>query len=70
MIEMKFGFTVDEASEYTGIGRNTIRQLIRWEKLPVLHIGRKMVIRRSVLESFMDKNEGHDLRNRNEITNP
>ncbi len=66
-MEMKMGLTVEEASEYTGIGRNTIRQLISWKKLPVLHIGRKIIIRREVLETFMKKNEDNNLRDRNGI---
>lgn len=40
----KFGLTVDEAAAYTGIGRNTLRMLIRHGKLPVLLVlcrGRK-----------------------------
>ena len=68
-MEMKLGLTVDEAAEYTGIGRNTIRQLISWKKLPVLHIGRKIIIRRDVLESFIAKNEENNLRDRDGIIN-
>lgn len=67
MSEMKMALTVDEAAAYTGIGRNTIRQLISWKKLPVLHIGRKMIIRRDALEDFIMKNEENDLRNRDGI---
>ncbi len=69
MVEMKLGLTVDEAAKYTGIGRNTIRQLISWKKLPVLHVGRKIIIRRDVLESFIAKNGENDLRDRNSIIN-
>lgn len=68
-MEMKLGLTVDEAAEYTGIGRNTLRQLISWKKLPVLHIGRKIIIRRDVLESFIAKNEENNLRDRDGIIN-
>ena len=35
----KIGLTIEEATEYTSIGRDTIRRLIEWGKLPVLHIG-------------------------------
>ena len=34
----KFGLTVDEAAAYTGIGRNTLRMLIKHRKLPVLFV--------------------------------
>lgn len=67
MAEVKIGMTIEEASEYTGIGRNTMRKLVEWEKIPVLRIGRKVIIRRDVLERFMAANEGKDLRNRPEV---
>ena len=44
----RIGLTVEEAAAYTGIGRNTIRQLVGWGKIPVLKIGRKMIIRADV----------------------
>lgn len=66
MQEIKYAMSIEEASDYTGIGRNTIRKLIEWEKLPVLRIGRKIVIRRDALERFIAINEGCNLRIRNE----
>ena len=44
-----------------------MRKLVEWEKIPVLRIGRKAIIRRDVLERFMAANEGKDLRNRPEV---
>lgn len=44
-MESKFGMTVEEASRYTSIGRNTLRALVDAGKLPVLRIGRKNIIR-------------------------
>ena len=67
MAENRIGMSIDEASAYTGIGRNTMRQLIEWQKLPVLRIGRKIVIRRDALERFVALNEGRNLRNRSEV---
>ena len=32
MAEVKIGMTIEEASEYTGIGRNTMRKLVEWER--------------------------------------
>ncbi|MCI8901281.1 MAG: helix-turn-helix domain-containing protein [Lachnospiraceae bacterium] len=46
------GFTIEEAAECTGIGRNTKRKLVDWGKLPVLKVGRKAIIRRDTLERF------------------
>ena len=63
----KIGMTVEEAAEYTGIGRNTMRKLIEWDKLPVLKIGRKTVIRTDTLERFMEINQGNDLLDRNAV---
>ncbi|MGO5053911.1 helix-turn-helix domain-containing protein [Lachnospiraceae bacterium LCP25S3_G4] len=41
---------------YTGIGKNTLRSLIKNNKLPALLIGRKNVIRIAVLEEFLALN--------------
>ena len=46
MTETKIAMTIEEASEYTGIGRNTMRNLVEWGKLPVLKIGRKVLIKK------------------------
>ena len=63
----KLALTVNEASEYTGIGRNTLRDLIRWDKLPVIRVGNKVVIRRDDLDRFLSKNRNNDLRNRFQV---
>ena len=67
MAEVKIGMTIEEASEYTGIGRNTMRKLVEWNKLPVLRVGRKVIIRRDILERFMTVNEGRNLRNERDV---
>lgn len=63
----KLGLTVEEAARYTGIGRNTLRNMINAGKLPVLRIGRKNIIRTDVLMKFMEMNEGTDLLNVDEV---
>ncbi|MDD3795324.1 MAG: helix-turn-helix domain-containing protein [Lachnospiraceae bacterium] len=65
----RIGMTVDEAASYTGIGRNTLRQLINSGKLPVLRIGRKNIIRTDVLEHFLQINEGVNLLDINQVRN-
>lgn len=60
-LQNKFGLTIDEAALYTGIGRNTLRSLIKNNKLPALLIGRKNVIRTDVLERFLALNQGVNL---------
>ena len=51
MTAIKMGLTIEEAAECTGIGRNTMRKLVDWGKLPVLKVGRKTIIRRDTLKS-------------------
>ena len=58
MNAVKIGMTIEEAAECTGIGRNTMRKLVDWGKLPVLKVGRKTIIRRDTLERFMTVNQG------------
>ena len=60
-IQTKKALTVNEASEYTGIGRNNLRKLITWQ------IGNKILIRSEVLDQFLKKNEGHNLKNKYEV---
>ncbi len=64
MTETKIAMTIDEASEYTGIGRNTMRSLVEWGKLPVLKVGRKVLIKSDILKKFMKVNEGKNLRDK------
>lgn len=33
MTEMKIALSIEEAADYTGIGRNTLRDLVKWKKL-------------------------------------
>ena len=67
MTETKIAMTIEEASEYTGIGRNTMRNLVEWGKLPVLKIGRKGLIKSDILEKFMEVNEGKNLRDKGDV---
>ena len=63
----RIGLTVEEAAAYTGIGRNTIRQLVGWGKIPVLKIDRKMIIRADVIDRFMEVNQGVDLLDQSQV---
>lgn len=65
MTETKIALSIEEAADYTGIGRNTLRNLVEWKKLPVLRVGRK--IKTDILETFMEANEGRDLRDKNTV---
>ena len=57
MTERKIALSIEEAADYTGIGRNTLRKLVEWKKLPVLKVGRKV----------MEANEGRDLRDKGNV---
>ena len=67
MTEAKIAMTIEEASEYTGIGRNTMRNLVEWGKLPVLKVGRKVLIKSDILEKFMEMNEWKNLRDKGDV---
>lgn len=64
---VKLGITIDEAAEISGIGRNTMRKLVEWGKLPVLKVGRKTIIRTDTLEQFMSVNQGRNLRCQSDV---
>ena len=70
MTETKIALTIEEAAAYTGIGRNTMRNLVEWGKLPVLRVGRKVLIKSDILERFMELNEGKNLRDASSGTQP
>lgn len=63
----KLALTINEASTYTGIGRNRLRQLISWNLFPVLKIGNKTLIMVDVLDQFLKLNTDKDLKNREEL---
>ena len=67
MRDAKMGLTIEEAAEMSGIGRNTMRKLVDWGKLPVLKVGRKTIIRRDALEKFMTVNQGRNLLNQADV---
>ena len=58
----RIALRVEEVAEYTGIGRNTVRNLIKAKKLPILRVGTKHLIRIDALNEFLKLNEGVDLR--------
>ena len=67
MTEMKIALSIEEVAECTGIGRNTRRELVKQNKLPVLKVGRKVLIKKDILEMFMTVNEGRDLRDKGNV---
>ena len=52
----KANLTIEEAMEYTGIGRDKLYDMTSQEDCPfVLWIGSKRLIKRKRLEEFLDK---------------
>ena len=62
----RIGMTIDETADYTGIGRTTLRHLIRSGKIPTLKIGRT-IIRVDTMEYFLKINEGLNLLDNDEV---
>ena len=52
---IKMGMTIEEAAETSGIGRNTMRKLVDWGKLPVLKVGHYP---QGYLRAFYDRKSG------------
>ena len=57
MTQRKIALSIEEAADYTGIGRNTLRKLVEWKKLPVLKVGRKVLIKTDMLELFAKRTD-------------
>lgn len=51
----KLNLTLKEASEYSGIGLNRLREISEDNKELVLFIGRKRLIKRKALERYLEK---------------
>jgi len=55
----KLAYGVDEAAQALGVSFTQVRGWIREGKLRALHVGRRVLIRREVLEEFLrDLEEG------------
>ena len=55
MQNAKLAYTVEEASKSTGIGKNTLRNLIEWKKIPVIKVGRKFLIKKMCWKTSYQK---------------
>lgn len=55
-ISEKYALTIQEASTYFGIGEKKLRQLVQENETAdyLLHNGIKVLIKRSLFESFLD----------------
>ena len=67
MTEMKIALSIEKAADYTGIGRNTLYPHKLVGQVKVLKVGRKVLIKKDILELFMTVNEGRDLRDKGNV---
>ena len=52
----KSNLTIDEAAEYSGVGRNKLRELTDKEDCPfVLWVGSKRLIKRKAMDAFLNR---------------
>ena len=52
----KPNLTIDEAAEYSGVGRNKLRELTDKEDCPfVLWVGSKRLIKRKEMDAFLNR---------------
>ena len=52
----KFGLTIEEASQYFGIGQKKLRQMTSTDDCPfVLWVGNKRLIKRESMENYLNK---------------
>ena len=54
-------FLINEAAEYSSVGRQTLRNLIKEKKIPCLLVGTRQLILVQDLENFLFINRGKDL---------
>ena len=54
-------FSINEAAEYSSVGRQTLRNLIKEKKIPCLLVGTRQLILVQDLENFLFINRGKDL---------
>lgn len=67
MRTIKTAYTLYEAAFRAGLAPETLRALVGWGKLPVIPAGRHAVIRKDVLEVFLERNRGRDLERREDV---
>ena len=62
MTEVKIALSIEEAADYTGIGRNTLRKLVDWKKASGIEGRTESLIKTDMLEKFMTANERQGLK--------
>ena len=55
------GMSIENASAYSSLGVHLVRRLVQSGKLPALRVGARIIIKRDVLDRFLEANLGVDL---------
>ena len=55
------GLTIEAAAAYSCLGVHLVRRLVKQGKLPALRVGKRIIVKRDVLDRFLDANLGIDL---------
>lgn len=50
----KYSLTIDEAAEYTGVGKHRLRELVKANDSIVIYVGKKVLLKRNKLEKYLD----------------
>lgn len=50
----KVAYSIEEAAQVLSLGRTTVKQLIATGQLPSVRVGRRRLIPRSALETYID----------------
>lgn len=60
MTEERQTFTVEQAARIMGIGRNSAYEAIRRGEIPVLRIGRRLLVPKKALEDMLSSGSRHE----------
>ena len=58
MTERKIALSIEEAADYTGIGRNTLRKLVEWKKLGIKKSEEKSLLKLTFWKSSWKPTRG------------
>lgn len=52
-MDKKLTYTVDEAAQRIGLGRNTVYALVKAKKIPAIQVGRRYVINAEMFDAWV-----------------
>ena len=60
-MQEKLTFSVEEAAKLLGIGRNLCYEKVKTGEIPVLKIGRRLLVPKAALEKLLNEPKSSDL---------